>query len=192
MDNVGSKRKHMTLKSTQMTYIVVEDLSKLRITLPFTEVVNIPQQRENILKLLDDPYEREKVVVSSSKQSPSQSTSNLRGKIAPFYISIENHDVGLHNCLVDMGTKNNIMSLKVMEALGMSCTKYYETNESIYVIDSIKSVSLWRNQGILSLDHDSPSYHYSFQYYCGRPSSDIWSCAGKILDIHDQGIYHEH
>jgi hypothetical protein len=62
----------------------------------------------------------------------------MRGKIPPFYISIENHDVALRNCLVDTGTTNNIMPLEVMEALGMSCNKYYETGEKIYTIDSRK------------------------------------------------------
>jgi hypothetical protein len=60
----------------------------------------------------------------------------LRGKIPPFYISIENHDVALHNRLVDTGATNNIMPLEVMKALVMNCTKYYETGESIYAIDS--------------------------------------------------------
>jgi hypothetical protein len=50
----------------------------------------------------------------------------MRGKIPPFYISIENHDVAVHNFLVDIET-NNIMPLAVMEALGMSFIKYYET-----------------------------------------------------------------
>jgi hypothetical protein len=31
-----------------------------------------------------------------------------------------------------------MMPLVIMEALGMSCTKYYETGESIYTIDSRK------------------------------------------------------
>jgi hypothetical protein len=57
-DGVGSKRQHMSSNSAQMTYNVVEDLNKLRITLPFIEVVKIPQQRENIFKLLDDPSKR--------------------------------------------------------------------------------------------------------------------------------------
>jgi hypothetical protein len=61
-----------------------------------------------------------------------------RGKFPPFYISLENHDFKLHNCLVDSGATNNIMTLYVMEALGMECTKYYETGESIYAIDSRK------------------------------------------------------
>jgi hypothetical protein len=51
-----------------MTYNVVEDLTKLRINLLLTEVVNIPQQRENILRLLDDPSEKVEVVVTSPKQ----------------------------------------------------------------------------------------------------------------------------
>jgi len=44
----------------------------------------------------------------------------------------------LHNCLIDTGATNNIMPLLVMEALGMSCTKFYEIGESIYAIDSRK------------------------------------------------------
>jgi len=102
------------------------------------EVVKIPQYIENILKWLDDPYEGEEAIVTSPKQIPNQSTTKLRGKIPPFYICIENHDVAMHNCLVDTGVTNNIMPLEVMEALGMSCTKCYETDESIYAIDSRK------------------------------------------------------
>jgi hypothetical protein len=34
--------------------------------------------------------------------------------------------------------KNIITSLAVMEALGMSCTEYYETGERIYEIESRK------------------------------------------------------
>ena len=77
-------------------------------------------------------------VVTTPKQNQSSSTAKMRGKIPPFYISIENHDVALHNCLVDIGVTNNIMPFTVMEALGMSCTKYYEIDEIIYSIDSRK------------------------------------------------------
>jgi hypothetical protein len=90
------------------------------------------------LNLLDDPFERVEAIITSPKQSQSPSTTKMRGKILSFYISIENHDVTLHNCLVDTGVKNSIIPLIVMEALGMSCTKYYETGERIYAIDSRK------------------------------------------------------
>jgi hypothetical protein len=137
-DSIGSKKQHLMSNSTQKTHNVVEDLSKLRITLPFTELMKIPQPRENILILLDDPPEKGEIVVTSLKQSQNKTTAKLRGKIPRFYISIENHDVALHNCLVDTGATNNSIPLVVMEALGMTCTKYYETGESIYAIDSIQ------------------------------------------------------
>jgi hypothetical protein len=85
-DIIGSKRQHLMSNSTQMTYNVVEDLSKLRINFPFTEVVKIPQQRHNILKLFDDPSKRTEAMVTSPKQSQIQSTAKLRGKLPPFYI----------------------------------------------------------------------------------------------------------
>jgi hypothetical protein len=119
-----------------MKYNVVKDLSKLRITLPFTEVVKIDQQRENFLRLLSDPSEKVEVVVTSLKQSQNKSSVKLSGKIPPFYMSIENHDVALHDCLVYTGATNNIMPLAVIEASSMNCTKYYETGDSIYAIDS--------------------------------------------------------
>jgi hypothetical protein len=86
------------------------------------------------LKLLDEPAGRIEAVIANPKQIQNTSVVKLRGKVPPFYISIENHDVALHNCLVDTGATNNIMPLEVMEALGMSCTRYYETGESIYAL----------------------------------------------------------
>jgi hypothetical protein len=87
---------------------------------------------------LDDLSKRDEVVITSPKQSQSPSIAKMRVKILPFYISIENHDVALHNCLVDTGVTNNIIPLEFMEALGMSCTMYHEIGESIYAIDSRK------------------------------------------------------
>jgi hypothetical protein len=115
------------------------------------EVVKIPQQRENILKILDEPSNRIEVVVTNSKHQQKNSTVKPKGKIPSFYITIKNHDVVLHNCLADSGTTNNIMPLSVMEALGMGCNKSYEIGEIIYAIDSrkvptyeeIKDLSSW-------------------------------------------------
>jgi len=98
------------------------------------ELVKIPQQRENILKMLDETSHIIEVVASNPKQHQNISTVRPKGKVPPFYIIIENHDVVLHNCLVDTRSANNIMPLLVMEALGMSLTKYYEIGESIYAI----------------------------------------------------------
>jgi hypothetical protein len=74
----------------------------------------------------------------NTKKQQNTIPARPRGKVPPFYISLENHDFTLHNFLVDSGATNNIMPLSVMEALGMECTKYYEIGESIYAIDSRK------------------------------------------------------
>jgi hypothetical protein len=95
ISNTGDKKKHQVSKRPQIKYNVVDDLSKLIITLPFTKVVNIPQQRDNILKLLDETARRIEAVSTSPKQSQNTSIIKLRRKIPPFYISIENHDVAL-------------------------------------------------------------------------------------------------
>jgi hypothetical protein len=102
------------------------------------KVVKIPQQRENILNILDDSDTRMEVVAINSRKQQKFSSINPRGKVPSFYITIENHDVVLHNCFFYSGATNNIIPLSFMEALGMGCTKYYETGESIYMIDSRK------------------------------------------------------
>ena len=84
MNNTEGKKKIHISSPPQMKYNVVDDSSKLRITLPFTEVVKIHQQRENILKLLDGPAGRIEFVVASPKQSQNTKTIKLRGKVLPF------------------------------------------------------------------------------------------------------------
>jgi hypothetical protein len=70
-----------------MTYNVIDDLTKLKITLPFMEVVIIAQQRENILKILDEPSTRIEVGVTNSRKHKKISLVKPRGKVSPFYIT---------------------------------------------------------------------------------------------------------
>jgi hypothetical protein len=174
-----------------MTYNVIDDLSKLGITFPFMEVVKIPQQRENILKILDDSNTRIEGVVMNSKQQQNVSLVRPRGKVPPFYITIENHDVVLHNCLVDSGETNNIMPLSVMEALGMGCTKYYEAGESIYAIDSRKVPTYGEIKDFCAWISVGSTYHHSLYYHCCRFTSCIWCCFRERLEFHDWRIYYE-
>jgi hypothetical protein len=71
----------------KMKYNIIYDLSKLRITFPFMEVVKIPQQRKNILKFFDEPIHRMEVTASGSRQQPSN-LNRMKGKVPPFYLSI--------------------------------------------------------------------------------------------------------
>jgi hypothetical protein len=121
-----------------MNYNLVDEKTKLQTTLPFMEVVKKPQQRENLLNILDDTNSRIEAIVVNTRQQQNFTSVRPRDKIPPFYISLKNHDFTIHKCLVDNGDTDNIIPLSVMEDLGMECTKYYETGESIYAIDSRK------------------------------------------------------
>jgi hypothetical protein len=62
-----------------MTYNVIDDLAKLKITLPFMEVVKIPQQRENMFKILDDSSPRIEVFYHEFKATTKCFISQAKG-----------------------------------------------------------------------------------------------------------------
>jgi len=67
-----------------MTYNVVDDVTKLRITLPFMEVIKIPQHKENIIKILDETNNIIEDIVSNPRQHHNISTIIPKGKVPPF------------------------------------------------------------------------------------------------------------
>ena len=67
----------------QMTYNIMDDLSKLKITFPFMEVVKIPQQREKLLKIFDDLDTRMEVAVIKSRQQQNHSSTKPKPKVPP-------------------------------------------------------------------------------------------------------------
>jgi hypothetical protein len=83
------------------------------------------------------------------------------------------------------------MPLAVMEALGMSCTKYYETGESIYAIDSRKVPAYGEIKDFYAWITTAPHIITVFNIIVVDLPPSIWSCAGKRLDIYDQRIYNE-
>jgi hypothetical protein len=45
------------------------------------------------------------------------------GAVAPFYISLNIHDLILHNSMLDSGASHNLMPKVVMEKLGLEVTR---------------------------------------------------------------------
>jgi hypothetical protein len=48
------------------------------------------------------------------------------GDVAPFYISLNIHDLILHNAMLDSGVLHNLMRKEVMEKLGLEVTRPYK------------------------------------------------------------------
>jgi hypothetical protein len=90
------------------------------------------------LKIFDDSDTRMEVAVIIPRKQQIYSSAKPKPKVPPFYTTIENNEVIMHNCSIDSGSNNRIMSLSLMQALKMECTIHYEASESIYAIDSRK------------------------------------------------------
>jgi hypothetical protein len=57
------------------------------------------------------------------------------GEVAPFYISLNIHDLILHNAMLDSGASHNLIPKAVMEKLGLEVTRPYK---DLHSFDSIK------------------------------------------------------
>jgi hypothetical protein len=57
------------------------------------------------------------------------------GDAAPFYISLNIHDLILHNAMMDLGASHNLMPQAVMEKLGLEVTRPYK---DLHSFDSSK------------------------------------------------------
>jgi hypothetical protein len=81
----------------------------------------IPYVRREVLKLLQ---------VLTEKEYPPIIMNNIyldrkKDNNPPFYLSLGMNDLFLKNCMLDYGASANVMSLKVMEQLGLKTTRTY-------------------------------------------------------------------
>jgi hypothetical protein len=83
---------------------------------------------------MDIPSPRDKVKIFLSIQDESVDPIVVSQAIhydrknheyAPFFISLVVNDLLLHNCMLDFGVSANVMSLKVMNQLGLKITRPY-------------------------------------------------------------------
>jgi hypothetical protein len=114
------------------------EIQKIRITVPFSELVKNEDFKRSLSKLLQ-----------SESPQPSTDSVNLQDEnptvllgpmvedrddsSPPFYTSLNIHDKVLHNCLMDSGASHNLMPKIVMEELGLEVTKTYH---DLYSFDS--------------------------------------------------------
>ena len=118
------------------------ELGKIKIPMPFTELMKNPSYKEPVLKMIgsanNQPLsdtmnlqeENPKIFIGSALAGKIE---NEAGASPPFYITLIVHEQMIHNCLLDSRASHNLMSKAVMEALGLSITKPYH---DMYAFDS--------------------------------------------------------
>ena len=118
------------------------ELGKIKIPMPFTELMENPSYKNSVLKMIGSASSQPlSDIVNLQEESPkifigsalAEKTKNEAGSSPPFYITLTIHEQMIHNCLLDSGASHNLMSKAVMEALGFSITKHYH---DLYAFDS--------------------------------------------------------
>ena len=124
------------------TFNFENELCKIKILVPFTELMKNPCYRNLVLNMIGSTAnqipsdtvnlqeEHPKIFIGSALADKTESDSNSS---PPFYITLTIHDQMIHNCLLDSGASHNLMPKVVMEALGLSITKPYQ---DLYALDS--------------------------------------------------------
>jgi hypothetical protein len=103
----------------QLNIDIVTMFGKLNMMVHVTEMCKIPSMRREILKLLQVQTEKEDPpIILNTMYLDRQRDNN-----PPFYLSLGMNGLRLNNCMLDSGASTNVMSLKVMEQLGLKMTQ---------------------------------------------------------------------
>jgi hypothetical protein len=99
-----------------------------------TKVLNLGSvHHSNTINLVDDRPELLFV--------PEFDGQTDNGIVAPFYISLNIHDLILHNAILDSSASHNLMPKVVMEKLGLEVTRPYKDFHS-FDSNKVKCIGL--------------------------------------------------
>jgi hypothetical protein len=102
----------------QLNIDVASMFGKMNMTMPVLEMCNIPSVKREILKILEVSIDKEDPFIILNTMYLDQQ----RDKNPPFYLSLGMNGLHLNKCMLDFGASKNVLSLKVMEQLGLKTT----------------------------------------------------------------------
>jgi hypothetical protein len=102
-----------------------------KVLVPIVELAKIPSMKHQIKEVLGlEPTSQATHFVDESEDAPiilqtmHKRSNNMKNQ--PFFISLIVEDLFLHNCMLDSRASTNVMSLKVMEHLGLKISRPYK------------------------------------------------------------------
>ena len=114
------------------------EISKLKISIPLSELAKHDVYRQQIQRSLQMPENRDDVNVLDDTPEllfgPEVDGKSVHGAVLPFYVSLHIHDKVLHNAMFDSGASHNLMPKAVMEKLNLDVTRPYK---DLFSFDSI-------------------------------------------------------
>jgi hypothetical protein len=120
-----------------MEFDLTNWVSNVKVPVPFTDLAKVPSinmelkeavgiEQTNQPNRVVENNEDCLVVLQAMTQEGERNGSHL-----PFFISLIVNDLLLHNCMLDFGVSTNVMSLKVMNQLGLKTTRPYKNVHSM-------------------------------------------------------------
>lgn len=127
------------MQKNQEPFSIENEITKLKISIPLTKLVNNNIYRSQVLKELNVGEKIDTVNLNDGQLEllfgPEVDGKPQEGGVPPFYVSLNIHDKILHNAMLDSGASHNLMPKTVMEKLGLEITRPYK---DLYSFDSNK------------------------------------------------------
>ena len=106
------------------------ELAKLKISIPFNELLRNQEYRDTIMHVIVNQGEAHHDILELTKDNPTiflgskiDIVDSEDEEVPPFYMSLNVHDMVLHNSMLDSGASHNLMPKGVVEILGLEITK---------------------------------------------------------------------
>jgi hypothetical protein len=150
--NVADKPELICQSRAPTPFSLEGELAKVKIPIPLSELINKDAYCSQVIKALTiEPNIGTKALTVGSENhldavnlidnqpellfGPEVDGQADNGVVAPFYISLNIHDLILHNAMLDLGASDNLMPKAVMEKLGLEVTRPYK---NLHLFDSSK------------------------------------------------------
>jgi hypothetical protein len=139
---VPKTRKQTVIKEVEKTsssFNIESEMAKIKIYVPFNELINNSEYRNQIIKMLmEENSDTLNIRVDDHLSilfGPRVEESSGVDEVPPFYVSLKIHDMTLHNAMLDSGASHNLIPKVFMGQLSLDITRPYK---DIFSFDSRK------------------------------------------------------
>jgi hypothetical protein len=130
------------VEKLQASFNIENEISKIKINVPFNELLKNVEYRGKIIKMLKIEEEIS-YTLNLQDYHPTiffgprveNKDNDDAGEVPPFFVSLNIHDMVLHIAMLDSGDSHNLIPKVIMENLGLDITRPYK---DLYLFDSKK------------------------------------------------------
>jgi hypothetical protein len=124
------KKDLVTVERHAPPFILQNEISKIKIFVPFNEILINPKYRGKLSKMIKSEESSNSLNIQDDHPKimfgPWARTSDKYEDVPPFYISLRIHGMFLQNAMFDSGASHNLMPKIIMETLGLDITRPYK------------------------------------------------------------------